>query len=172
MKAALLAIMVLTTAATIAIPAAVVALAAVPFIGWLLFLVFLIVSGIIYLATWYGSSDPTPGSGGFSGSPDPPTNGTLSFQDIAMVYGKWVYDAGHSTDSTPAGSNEIHPVLLLQKLPAMPPQQSIAVWQGLIQDGTSPETVLKQADSENNWALNPGVDGCQNPDQPPPGPLK
>ena len=168
MKGALLAILTLTTIASIAIPASVAALGAVPFLGWLLFLLYLIVAGVVYLATWYGSSDPTPGSGGFSGNPDPPANGFLSVRDIVLVYGKWVYDAGHSPT---AGSNEIHPVLLLQKLPAMPPLSSIAVWEGLIQDGTSPQTVINQADSENNWALNPSVDGCENPNQPPP-PLK
>jgi hypothetical protein len=158
MRQAFETILAMTTLASILIPA--LALLSIPVVGWFLaflaFLAWLIASGLAYLDGWYNGGNASPGDGGIANNTDPPANGSLSFQDIVLVYGKWVYDAGHSPN---AGSNEIHPVLLLQKLSGLPNLNTISTWEGLIKDGTSVQTILNQADNQNDWALNPSVDG-------------
>jgi hypothetical protein len=108
--------------------------------------------------------------------------GSLRRGDPVLVWGRWVYDAGH------AGYNELHPVKRVQRIDdthaldwanykdnaqrwcrlaaEVPPVE----WPGLKPQDMTPEqqTVYdRQQQPENGWTLHPGVDGCQPATKPP-----
>ncbi|MCK6692920.1 MAG: hypothetical protein L6Q97_12535 [Thermoanaerobaculia bacterium] len=106
--------------------------------------------------------------------------GSLKRGDFIVVYGRWVYDAGH------AGYNELHPLLGLQKAPepaaGLSDPQKFAQfrqrWCSLVSETPVPgfsghhtpkqEKVYQaQLRPENRWYLHPEIDGCE-PDKKPP----
>lgn len=141
----------------------------------------------ILLGAWAAGSDDNRDFDG---------GGDLEGDDLVMIRGRWVYDAGH------IGWNEIHPVKHIQKIPRtlfdgldfedvyarwcenisrvppggpFPPPVHINATDG----GSGPpkdltpeqtETWNQQTKPENRWLFHPLVDGCQpsekSPDKP------
>jgi hypothetical protein len=98
--------------------------------------------------------------------------------------GTWIYDSAHT------GWNELHPVLLCQKLgtvdhsavaagnpwvshPEFGDPARLAVVRdklcALAKDGKKPDTTNTQKKPEHLWVFHPSVDGCQPGDAPPHG---
>lgn len=139
---------------------------------------FLAAALAILAAAWVaGSNDNRDFDGG----------GDLKADDLVLIHGRWVYDAGHG------GWNELHPVKHIQKIP----DESVCRWAdfddlyrrwcgevdkvphtpattvGGPPAGSSPQqqaTWDTQTRSENRWFFHPLVDGCEpesDPNQPP-----
>jgi hypothetical protein len=113
--------------------------------------------------------------------------GDLKADDLVLIFGRWVYDAGHG------GWNELHPVKHIQKIP----DESACKWEnfdalherwckeiGKVPQGLGglagppadstqqqQETWDSQTRPENRWFFHPLVDGCEPDDEtytPPP----
>jgi hypothetical protein len=108
--------------------------------------------------------------------------GTLTYGDVIVVTGRWVYDAAHE------GWNEIHPVKTIQKLTGSAADYggdfdgfrsrwctaigAIPTFDGpgVRPVGMTPAqttTYDNQLQPENQWIFHPAIDGC-TPAQPPP----
>jgi len=152
----------------------------IPFIGgFLCFLItiallpFLPIAIAILTAAWAaGSNDNRDFDGG----------GDLKADDLVVIRGRWVYDAGHQ------GWNELHPVKHIQKIP----DDAVCQWESFddlggrwcSEVGKIPHTPAsatappKDASSvqkqtwdvqirpENRWYFHPLVDGCMSQDEP------
>ena len=72
-----------------------------------------IVAGAV-IGAWFGAHDGDPADAARD-----PESGTLAYNDLVIITGEWVYDAGHNDDQppNPRGWNEIHPVKSVQKIP-------------------------------------------------------
>ena len=155
----------------------------IPLIGGLIcFLItiallpFLPIAIAILTAAWAaGSNDNRDFDGG----------GDLKADDLVVIHGRWIYDAGHQ------GWNELHPVKHIQKIP----DDKVCQWQSFDDlrnrwcrevgkiphvpaSATAPpkdassvqqQTWEAQTQPENRWYLHPMVDGCR-PDVDPLGP--
>jgi hypothetical protein len=165
----------LLIAAPIAAAAAVVG--AIPGIGWLIMLLLILAALIVAgVGAAIGLGDTaTPAQ-------DDPSIGVIHpGQDILFVMGRWIYDSAHT------GWNELHPVLLCQKLGTVD-HSAVAAgnpWVShpefgnpaelarvrdtmcaLAKDGRRPPTTVNQTKPEHLWTLHPSVDGCQPGDAP------
>lgn len=135
---------------------------------------FLVAAMAILAAAWAaGSNDNRDFDGG----------GDLKADDLVLIHGRWVYDAGHG------GWNELHPVKHIQKIP----DKSVCQWdkfdalyqrwceevgkvpQGLGTTGGGPpsgsspqqqDTWVAQTRPENRWFFHPLVDGCEPEGEP------
>jgi hypothetical protein len=123
----------------------------------------------ILAAAWAaGSNDNRDFDGG----------GDLKANDLVLIRGRWVYDAGHS------GWNEFHPVKRIQKIPddkvcswdsfddlykrwceetaKVPPHEFAAP--GVKPQDMTPEqeeVYDSQLAPENRWVFHPEIDGCE-----------
>jgi hypothetical protein len=125
----------------------------------------------ILSAAWVaGSNDNRDFDGG----------GDLRADDLVLIHGRWVYDAGHG------GWNELHPVKHIQKIP----DDSVCSWADFdalykrwcgevgkvphtpasTVGGPPPDSSPEQQDTwdaqtraENRWFFHPLVDGCEPP---------
>jgi hypothetical protein len=105
--------------------------------------------------------------------------GSLTKGDLIVIFGRWVYDAGHS------GWNELHPVKSVQKLQEQVDFTNFADVQKRVcsrvseapplgKPGSKPQGMTAQQASiydnqtqpRNRWIYHPIIDGCQ-PSQPP-----
>jgi hypothetical protein len=133
----------------------------------------------ILAAAWVaGSSDNRDFDGG----------GDLKADDLVLIRGRWVYDAGHS------GWNELHPVKHIQKIPddkactwesfdelhdrwcgetAKVPPHASATPGMKPQDMTPEQEAIYDAQlaPENRWVFHPEIDGCEPMDNEPEGPI-
>jgi hypothetical protein len=114
--------------------------------------------------------------------------GDLKADDLVVIRGRWVYDAGHT------GWNELHPVKHIQKIPddaacqwatfddlrvrwcgeiaKIPPTPPVPPAPGTKPQGLTPDqdkTWDEQTKPENRWFFHPLVDGCE-PDRDDPRP--
>lgn len=126
-------------------------------------------------AAWLGATDGDAADALVGG-------GTVTYGDLIVVTGRWVYDAAHE------GWNEFHPVMTIQKLSDaegddggnfddwrtrwcdavsnVPPYDDPGVRPiGMTPGQTA--TYDNQLAPENQWIFHPLVDGC-TPTQPPP----
>ncbi len=170
----------LYVALLIAAPVAGVAavLGAIPGISLLAWLLLILV-GLLVGAAVALSANATPAQ-------DDPSIGTIHpGTDLLFVMGTWIYDSAHT------GWNELHPVLLCQKLGPVPHadvasgdpwasrpdlgdpaklSDTLGQWCALAKDGQRPATKTSQQQPENSWEIHPSVDGCRSGDDPPQGP--
>jgi hypothetical protein len=160
----------LLAASPVAAAAAVVG--AIPFFGWLLALLLILVAlAIVAIGAAIGLGDTT------SPESDDPSIGVIHpGEDILFVMGHWIYDSGHQ------GWNELHPVLSCQKIGRKVRHADLAEgnpWAGqpefsepdrlqfrlkamckLAMNAQDPTTRSNQRKRENGWTLHPAVDGC------------
>jgi hypothetical protein len=152
----------------------------VPVIGWIACFVADLAAAPVLIplvaAAWANAIDGDQADARVDGG------GTLTFGDLIVVTGRWVYDAGHQ------GWNEFHPVKTIQKIPAESADggNDFAAWydrwctavaqcppyEGPGQrpsDMTPTQTATynNQTQPENQWIFHPAVDGCL-PEEPPP----
>ena len=123
----------------------------------------------ILTAAWIaGSNDNRDFDGG----------GDLKADELVLIRGRWVYDAGHG------GWNELHPVKHIQKIP----DEDVCSWESFdeLRDrwcdetakvpphatatpGTKPQDMTPEQDTvyeaqlapENRWVFHPEIDGCE-----------
>jgi hypothetical protein len=114
--------------------------------------------------------------------------GDLKADELVLIRGRWVYDAGHS------GWNELHPVKHIQKIP----DEKACAWENFdeLRDrwcgetakvpphasatpGTKPQDMTPEQEAiydaqlapENRWVFHPEIDGCAPSNQEPNGPI-
>ncbi len=144
------------------------------FLITLALLPFLPIGIAILTAAWAaGSNDNRDFDGG----------GDLKADDLVVIHGRWVYDAGHG------GWNELHPVKHIQKIPdptvcqwatfddlkdrwckqiaKVPQALSSATAPPKDASGAQQQTWDAQTQAENRWYFHPSVDGCSPPEEPP-----
>ena len=163
-------------------------LAAACSLGWLTWLVCLIVA-LIFAAV-------VTAVGAFMGYTDNSAEndvnnqvGALTPGDVLQVSGRWVWDGGH----IPNGWNELHPVLFAQKLklidasgichdsisqsemassnpwanyPKFSPANlynTLTELCGMVSTAQDPNTQVQQQLPQNGWKIHPLVDGCTAP---------
>ena len=165
----------LLIAAVLAGAAAVVG--AIPGIGWLIMLLLILAAlAVAGVGAAIGLGDTvTPAQ-------DDPSIGVIHpGKDVLFVLGTWIYDSAHT------GWNELHPVLLCQKIgevdhaavaagdpwvshPEFAHPDNLADVRGrmceLAKDGQRPTVKTDQEKPQNHWALHPWVDGCRQDDPP------
>lgn len=167
----------LLIAAGIATAAAVVG--AIPGIGWLIRLLLILAAlAVAGVGAAIGLGDNvTPAQ-------DDPSIGVIHpGVDILFVTGTWIYDSAHT------GWNELHPVLLCQKIGSVD-HSAVAAgnpWVShpefgdpdllrdvrarmceLAKDGQRPSVKGDQTHPENGWNIHMWVDGCSPKDETPP----
>jgi hypothetical protein len=145
------------------------------------------------IGAWFGAHDGDPADAARDSE-----SGTLAYNDLVIIKGEWVYDAGHNIDKPPAprGWNEIHPIKSVQKIPEQIVVKFSDIWVTVHEtpwpvgndqatydsfrpkydlwcQGTSeiddPGVQDNQKKPENRWYLHPLLDGCE-PQQPTPQP--
>jgi hypothetical protein len=152
--------------------------AAIPGVGLFLFLLLLLI-GLIIGAAVALTANATPAQ-------DDPSIGDIHpGKDVLFVMGRWIYDTAHE------GWNELHPVLLCQKVgdqieaadvvagdpwanrpelaDPMQLQDLLGRWCALAKDGQRPDTKQEQQKPQNGWGVHPTVDGCDPGGDPPRG---
>lgn len=148
---------------------------------------------VAVLGAWFGAHDGDPADAAKDSQ-----SGTLAYNDLVIIKGEWVYDAGHNYDKPPKprGWNEIHPIKSVQKIPEQMVVKFSDIWitvHGLpweegndqaAYDSFKPKYDLwchgtreiddpgvqdNQKKPENHWYLHPLLDGCE-PQRPTPRP--
>jgi len=134
------------------------------------------IAGVLAAAWVAGSNDNRDFDGG----------GDLKADDLVLIRGRWVYDAGHQ------GWNELHPVKHIQKIP----DEQVCTWErfdelrdrwcgetakvpphAFATPGAKPQDMTPEQEAvydaqlapENRWVFHPEIDGCEPSDQEPNG---
>jgi hypothetical protein len=152
-------------------------LSSIPVVGWiyaafLMLLAFLLMlfGGPDIQDQLAGPPDPNPSGGdGWGGFPYLTAPSGDSMVDILFVYGRWVFDSLHQ----PSGSNEIHPVMFVNKVGSISKQDlsngnwslplvGCRAWLDAAYDVIlAPSTAGIQSLPEFQFTLHPLLDGCQ-----------
>jgi hypothetical protein len=140
-----------------------------PVLSWIL-------AALAWLAFLFGGgacqadTASPPSSGGWGGSFNAYINAANpdSLVDLAYVYGRWVYDSGHSP-----GFNELHPVHFMLKI-GCAKQADLANgnwpsdlatkqagYDAQFAANNAPGAAAAQAEPQNQWTLHPLLDGCR-----------